>query len=205
MAKQSGIVTYLYVDASNLYGAVTDILSSGEYIDFSDILTCLEEDFYIHKVKAYGTFLADEPSSSLRRRKFIRAQNMFFRTMINNPKVEFQKGYFSRTSKKEKGIDVRLAVDMLKDAYEGDCKCEVIMTGDDDFIYSIKCVRGIKVPVHMAAFGSRFPFGVAHNVNIRKVYDLNNYFRDKILPNINKPPVNLSVMDISDKVNVLAV
>ncbi len=204
MTFNSVKTTYLYVDASNLYGAISDVLPNGSYIDFSEILTCLEEDFTIHKVKAYGTFLADEPNSSKKRREFIGAQHKFFQSIIDNPKSEFQKGYFSKASKKEKGIDVRLAVDMVKDAYEGSCKCEIIMTGDDDFIYSIKCVRSIKVPVHMASIGSRFPFGIAHNTNKRMVYDLCNYFKNTILPKLNKPPVNLKVRDITKKVNILS-
>ena len=205
MANNDDKTTFLYVDASNLYGALSDVLANGDYIDFSEILTCLEEDFVIHKVKAYGTFLADEPRSSLNRRRFIRAQNKFFQSIINNSKTEFQKGYFSSTSKKEKGIDVRLAVDMVKDAYEGSCKCEIIMTGDDDFIYSIKCVRNIKISVHMAALGSRFPFGIAHNTNKRMIYDLYNYFNNSVLPKINKLPVNLKVRNITNKVNILTV
>lgn len=205
MVKNPTKTTYLYVDASNLYGAISDVLANGTYIDFSEILACVGEDFIIHKVKAYGTFLADEPHSSLNRRKFIGAQHKFFQSIIDNHKVEFQKGYFSNTSKKEKGIDVRLAVDMLKDAYEGSCKCEIIMTGDDDFIYSIKCVRNINIPVHMASLGSRFPFGIAHNTNTRVVYDLYSYFKNTILPKINRPPANLKVRDITDKVNILSV
>jgi len=204
MTTNSGKITYLYVDASNLYGALSDVLVSGNYIDFSEILACIEKDFIINKVKAYGTFLADEPHSSINRRKFIGAQNKFFQSIIDNPKVEFQKGYFSKTSKKEKGIDVRLAVDMLKDAYEGSCQSEIIMTGDDDFIYSINCVRSLKVAVHMASIGSRFPFGISHNTNKRIVYDLCDYFKNTILPKLKKPPVNLKVKDITKKVNILS-
>jgi len=139
------------------------------------------------------------------RKRFIGAHNKFFQSIVAIKKVEFFKGYFSISSGKEKGIDVKLAVDMLKDAYEGAYKCGLIMTGDDDFMYSIKCVRKINLPIHLTAFGSRFPYGIAHNVNLRFVYDLNNYFRDNVLPNLNKPPKNIQVKDISDKATILSV
>ncbi len=146
-------VTWLYVDASNLYGA----------------------------------------------------QNKFFQSMIRCQEVEFTKGYFSKTSKKEKGIDVKLAVDMVKDAYEGAYKCAVIMTGDDDFLYSIECVRKINIPVHLAALGSRFPYGIAHNTNQRIVYDLKGFFTTKILPKFHKLPSHVIVKDITDKVEIISV
>ena len=78
------------------------------------------------------------------------------------------------------------------------------MTGDDDFIYSINCVRSLNVAVHMASIGSRFPFGIAHNTNKRIVYDLCDYFKNMILPKLKKPPVNLKVKDITKKVNILS-
>lgn len=198
-------VTWLYVDASNLFGALSDLLPNGSYIDFKDILKCIEEDFHVHKVKAYGAYLPDEPAAPPSRKRFIGAHNKFFKSMAAIPKVEFYKGYFSGTSGKEKGIDVKLAVDLLKDAYEGSYKCGVIMTGDDDFLYSIECVRKINVPVHLAAFGSRFPFGIAHNTNHRIVYDLNDFFKNSVFPALTRPPKNIQVRDITSKSTIITV
>jgi len=205
MITDKTTVTCLYIDASNLYGALSDLLPNGSYIDFKEILNCIEEDFYIHKIKAYGAYLPDEPSSPPTRKRFIGAQNKFFNSIAQVSKVEFHKGYFSKTSKKEKGIDVKIAVDMLKDAYEGAYKCALIMTGDDDFLYSIQCVRNINLPVHLTAFASRFPYGIAHNTNHRYVYDLNNHFKDNIMPQLRNAPANIQIKDITDKVKILSV
>lgn len=205
MVTDKSTVTCLYIDASNLYGAISDLLPVGSYIDFKEILACIEEDFYIHQIKVYGSYLSDEPSSPPNRRRFIGAQNKFFQSMANTPKVTFFKGYFSSTSGKEKGIDVKMAVDILKDAYEGSYKCALVMSGDDDFLYAIQCVRKIKLPVHLTAFASRFPVGIAHNTNQRFVYDLNGYFTNQIMPNLNKPPKNIQVKDITPKVKIVTV
>ncbi len=198
-------VTWMYVDASNLYGAISDILAPGQYFDFNDLVTCIEKDFHINKIKVYGTFLADEPRSPLNRRKFIGAQHKFFQSMKNSPKVEFHKGYFSKTSNKEKGIDVKIAVDMLKDSYEGSYKCGLIMTGDDDFLYGIQCVRNINVPVYLTAMGSRFPFGIARNVNGVYVYDLYDYFKNSVESSLH-PPINSLVRKaITSNIKILSV
>lgn len=198
-------VCWLYIDASNLFGALSELLPNGSYIDFKEILACIEKDFSLHKIKAYGAYIPDEPNSPPSRKRFIGAHNRFFQSIAISPKVEFYKGYFSSSSGKEKGIDVKLAVDMLKDAYEGSYKCAVIMTGDDDFLYSIECVRKIKLPVHLAAFGSRFPYGIAHNTNQRLVYDLNNHFKDNVLPQLRNLPKNIQLRDITSDVKVLKV
>jgi len=204
MINKRGTTTYLYIDASNLYGAISELLPTGNYVDFKEILACMEEDFFVTKIRAYGAYLSDEPSSTPTRRRFIGAQNKFFQTISRIPKATFYKGYFSPTSNKEKGIDVKLAVDMLKDAYEGSCKCILIMSGDDDFLYSIKCVRGLKIPVHLTAFATRFPYGIAHNINYRFVYDLNDYFKNKVLPNLKNPPKNIQIKDITNKITILS-
>jgi uncharacterized LabA/DUF88 family protein len=149
--------------------------------------------------------MSDEPASPPTRRRFIGAQNKFFQSMTLTPEVEFHKGYFSSTSKKEKGIDVKMAVDILKDSYEGSYKTAVIMTGDDDFLYSIECVRKINLPVHLTAFASRFPIGIAHNTNLRYVYDLNDYFKDNVLPAIKKPPAGIVIKNITNKVTIKTV
>ncbi|HUC95802.1 MAG TPA: NYN domain-containing protein [Candidatus Saccharimonadia bacterium] len=203
--KNSNLITYIYVDASNLYGGITELLPNGSYIDFTSILKCIEEDFPVHKIKIYGTYLPDDSSSQPTRQLFIKAQHQFFQSMKNIKKVEFYKGYFSSTSKKEKGIDVKIAVDMLKDAYEGDFKQAIIITGDDDFLYSIQCVKKMKIPVHLVAFASRFPYGISHNVNRRFVYDLNGYFKKKVLPAYKRPPLNLEIKDITKKVKIISV
>ncbi len=207
MANKVGnhIVTYVYVDASNLYGGISDLLPHGQYIDFSSLVDCMKQHFPIHKIKAYGTYMPDDPSAPPTRQLFIKAQSRFFQSVRSTPQVEFHKGYLSKTSGKEKGIDVKMAVDILKDAYEGSYKQAVVVTGDDDFLYAIQCVRKIKLPVHLASFASRFPVGISHNTNRRVVYDFNNHFKDKVLPSITKPPQNIEIIDFTSSSNVVSV
>jgi uncharacterized LabA/DUF88 family protein len=149
--------------------------------------------------------MPDDPNATPTKKLEINAQNKFFQTIRQTPQVEFYKGYLSRTTKKEKGIDVRLAVDLLKDAYEGNYKEAIIVTGDDDFLYSIECVRNIKLRVHLAAFASRFPIGIAHNVNKRIVYDINKHFELRVLPAIKNKPNNIEIRDITKELKVLSV
>ena len=199
------IKTFLYVDGSNLYGGMSELLRSGKYVDFADILKAIEDDYQIDKVKFYVTYLLEEPNASLSKRLFIKTQHKFIKSARAIDKVEFYKGYFSPTSKKEKGVDVKMAVDMVKDAYEENYDQAVIMTGDDDFLYAIKCVRALKKAVHLAAFASRFPYGIAHNTNQRIVYDFNDHFKAKVLPKLSNPPVNLKIRRLNNKVNKITI
>jgi uncharacterized LabA/DUF88 family protein len=195
------IKTFLYVDGSNLYGGISELLNKGEYIYFAQILKEVDKDYNIDRVKFYATYLLEEPKSVLSKRRFIKAQHEFIKSARMVDKVEFHKGYFSPTSKKEKGVDVKMAVDMVKDVYEENCDQTIIMSGDDDFLYAIKCIRALNKPVHLAAFASRFPYGIAHNANQRIVYDFNDHFKAKALSKLKKPPVNLKIRRLSVKVN----
>ena len=197
--------TCLYVDASNVYGGLVEILPLGCYLDFGEILACIREDFVVNRIKAYGTYLSDEPLASLARRKLIGAQQKFFQTIRDIPEAEFIKGYLSPTSRKEKGIDVKMAVDMVKDAYDSTSLTALIMTGDDDFLYPVICLRNMNIKVHLVALGSRLPYGTAHNTNQRVVYDLNDYFISRVLPRLKKPIINLQVRNLTNRVRVLSV
>jgi hypothetical protein len=57
----------------------------------------------------------------------------------------------------------------------------------------------------MIAFASRFPYGIAHNTNQRFVIDLNNHFKNSVLPTLKKPPVNLKVKKHKLRINRIVV
>ncbi len=43
---------------------------------------------------------------------------------------------------------MHLGVDMVKDIYEQNCNQTIIMSGDDDFLYAIKCIRALNKYKH---------------------------------------------------------
>ena len=195
----------LYIDGSNLYGGLTDLLDPGEYLEFDSFLSSIEKDIKISKVKFYGTYMTEDSSQSSAKQLIAKAQIEFFNAAKNHPKVEFIEGHFSKTSGKEKGVDVKLAVDLALGACTNEYTEAIIMTGDADLSYAVKKAKELGKQVHLAAFASRFPYGFSFMVNKRFVYDYRNYFTKKALPLYAKPPRYLNIRDITKEVKKLHV
>ncbi len=71
--------------------------------------------------------------------------------------------------KREKGIDVKIAVDMVEHAIKDKCDCIILISGDGDFIPALKIIEENKKVVSSAAL----TFGYS--------YDLRNNFRYLIM------------------------
>ncbi len=195
----------LFVDGSNLYGGLTDLLAPGEYLDFGSFLTEIEKDIKISKVKFYGTYMSIDSSQSSAQQLIAKAQVEFFNNVKSHPKVDFYEGNFSKTTGKEKGVDVKLAVDLALGACLDEYKEAIIMTGDADLAYAVIKAKELGKQVHLAAFASRFPYAFSFSVNKRFVYDYKNYFQKKALPLYRKPPRYLNIRDITKEVKRLQV
>ena len=196
--------TFLYIDGSNLYGGFTDLLKPGEYFNFKDILKLIEKEITLDSILFYGTYMKVDDHQSIANQLTAKAQIEFFNQVKQIKKVHFYQGHFSATSGKEKGVDVRLAVDLVLGACIDKYDEAFIMTGDADLNYAVTQAKQFK-KIHLLAFSSRFPYGMSFLVNKRIVLDYQKYFLKKSLPLFKKKPVYLNIMDIDEKVKILHV
>jgi len=192
----------LFIDGSNLYGGFTDILQPGEYLKFKDLMNLIEKEMPISKVNFYGTYMKEDEQKTTADRLKAKAQVEFFNSVKENHKVEFSEGHFSATSGREKGVDVRLAVDLTLGACTNRYDQAIIMSGDADLTYAVLKAKQFK-KIHMMAFASRFPYGMSFRANKRYVLDYKNYFKKKALPLYRVRPKYLKIIDITKKVKVL--
>lgn len=194
----------LFIDGSNLYGGLAELLEPGQYVDFAQLLKVIEKDLPVNLVRFYGTYMQIDPSKSAAYALSVKAQKAFFDSAKNHPKVKFVKGHFSGSGK-EKGVDVMLAVDMALGAATNLYDEAVIMTGDADLTYGAKMAKSFKKPVHLAALGSRFPFGAVKYIELCFVYDFQNFFVKETLPNYRHKPENLVVRELKGKLKILQI
>ena len=75
----------------------------------------------------------------------------FFNKVKEIKKVNFYEGHFSGTSGKEKGVDVRLAVDLVLGACTNKYDEAIIMTGDADLTYAVSQAKIFK-KIHLMDF-----------------------------------------------------
>ena len=130
-----------------------------------------------------------------------KTQKAFFDSAKSVEKLTFYKGHFSGSGK-EKGIDVHLAVDLAIGAATNRYDEAIIMTGDADLLYCLEVAQSFHKPVHLAAIGSRFPYGISFRATTRWVYDIDQFFAKKVLPNLKIKPQSLNVQELSGKVRI---
>lgn len=196
--------TFLFVDGSNLYGGFTDLLKPGEYFSFKDLLKLIEKETPIETIIFCGTYMKEDGQKTTADQLIAKAQIDFFNQVKEIKKVSFYEGHFSGTSGKEKGVDVRLAVDLVLGACTNKYDEAVIMTGDADLTYAVSQAKQFK-KIHLMAFSSRFPYGMSFQVNKRIIFDYQKYFIKKALPLFRKKPRYLKIIDIDGKVKILHV
>ncbi len=194
--------TFLFIDGSNLYGGFTDLLQPGEYLKFDDFIRLIKKEMPISKIMFYGTYMKEDDQKTTADRLKAKAQIEFFNSVKENEKVEFYEGHFSATSGKEKGVDVRLAVDMVLGACTDQYDQAIIMCGDADLTYAVLKAKQFK-KIHLMAFASRFPYGMSFKANKRFVFDYKNYFKNKALPLYRNRPKYLKIIDITKSIKVL--
>ncbi len=191
----------LFIDGSNLYGGLTDLLKPGEYFDFAELLEILEEDLFVTGVMFYGTFMKIDSSKPNTYRLRVLAQKAFFNSAKNHPKVTFYQGHFSGAGK-EKGVDVRLAVDMAVGAAINEYDEAIIMSGDADLQYCVEKAVDFRKKVYLAALASRFPFGTAVLVERRFIYDIRGFFLNNILPEYRGKRQGLRIRELLDTLEI---
>jgi uncharacterized LabA/DUF88 family protein len=197
----SALATTLFIDGSNLFGGMTDLLSVGQYFQFQDLLEVMYEDFTIDQVEFYGTYMQIDQSKSALQAKRVRAQKAFFDSSKACEAVTFHKGHFSGSGK-EKGVDVQLAVDMVVAACTGAVDEAIIMTGDADLKYAVQTSVRFSVPVHIAAIASPYPFGMAPLASRIIVYDLDSYFASRTPKRLSGSHRSIMVRPLDDRLTI---
>ncbi len=135
--------------------------------------------FPVDKIFFYASYMNQKNRSRLavERKKLILAEALFYREVLGTQNVFFYKGHRSPASGKEKGVDVHLSVDIVKDVFFKRCNRIAVMTGDADLIYPLEVVKLLKIPTFALFLPNRFSLEMSYKAD--KAYVLNFYNRFK--------------------------
>lgn len=187
MAKDK---TFLYIDGTNLLAGLIDIFGYAKVPTFLSILKEIEKYYKCSQIFFYASYTSSKGLSKLSKdkqrkiKKQIGLEIRYFKKVRNVKNLVFYQGYRSPTSKKEKGVDVHLAVDMVKDAFLKNCDQSIIFSGDADFEYSVEILRELNIPINAFFIPNRFSLAIAFKCVIPTVLNYNNLFVNT--RNINK-------------------
>lgn len=188
--------TYLYIDGTNLLAGLIDIFGFGKVPSFESILNDFKEIYKIDKIFFYASYTPSTPKN-LRNQKIkkqIQEELIFFNNVLKTPNLVFYKGYRSKTSGKEKGVDVHMAVDLIKDAFQKKFKTAIIVSGDADFAYSVEIVRKLKYKIYSIFIPNRFSVAIAYQSNAAKIINYKEIFTKKYKSKNNLKDLNLEIV-----------
>jgi uncharacterized LabA/DUF88 family protein len=180
-----------FVDGSNLFGGIAEILKPGEYFEFDEFVAALEKEIDIDQINFYGTYMRADQKTTEKATLLALAQKEFFDSAKNHKKLSFYSGHFSKTSGKEKGVDMHMGIDMAIGACLSTFNQAIVVTGDADLLYAVQVVRRFGKQATVACLGSRFPLALVLQANKTIVIDLNKHFAVKIQPKLRIKPKKL--------------
>lgn len=135
--------TFLFVDGSNLYGAQYELFGPQKYMDFAKLIEKLEKNINVHfaKIYFYASYSPKSKRPTAKEKLFLKNEALFYKSVRNTGNVTFFKGYRSKTSGKEKEVDVKLTADLVSFAFLNKFDNAYLFSGDADFLQALFCIR----------------------------------------------------------------
>lgn len=167
----------LYIDGTNLFAGQYDLFGPKKVLSFRALLKDIKKYYRVSNIYFYASYTPRKPKR--RPDAFFISEAIFYREVRETPHLTFYKGDRSPASGKEKGVDVHLALDMVKDAFLKKYDESVIMTGDADLVYAVEIVRKLGLPVYAVFFPNRFSLGLSYATVSSTVLNYMNRFVPK--------------------------
>lgn len=191
--KKSKGKTNFYIDGTNLFAGQHELFGPNKHLSFDFLIQEIKKLILLNDTFFYASYMNQKNRTSLTddRKKLISAEALFYREVRSSKGVTFYRGHRSPTSGKEKGVDVHLSVDIVKDVFLGRCNKVVIMTGDADLIYPLEVVKILKIPTIAIFLPNRFSLEIAYKADKAFVLNFLNKFKQE-----RKLPKSLKVVSI---------
>ena len=131
--------TFLFIDGSNIYSAQFDLFGPKKYLNFVLFIKIIEDTLKIKfdQIFFYASYSPNKENSTLKEKQRVINEFIFYRTVRLIKNLTFFKGYRSKTSGKEKEVDVKLAVDLVGYGLLNKFDKAYVFTGDADFLQAI--------------------------------------------------------------------
>lgn len=163
----------IFIDGSNLYHSLEENCNRFD-LDFAAFSKKLVGDRLHFRTYYYN--VGRDPD---RNPQAYQDQQKFLSALYNTPYLEVRLGASKvrGESAVEKGIDIMLATDLLRFAWEDLFDVGILVSGDGDFAYAVQTVKDLGKHVEVAAFPSNLSWELAHVADRREFLDP-PYFAD---------------------------
>ncbi len=168
------MTTYLFIDGTNFYAGQYEFFGPNKYLDFSLFIKQVEKKLNIvfDKILFYASYTPKKKRLTKKEYEFISNEFSFYRSVKKTPRVTFFKGYRSKTSGKEKEVDVKLSVDLVGYGLLGKFDSAYLITGDADFLQAVQFLKRHKPSVKIRLIC------LANKIMYRGLYAIPSYIID---------------------------
>ena len=160
----------VYIDGSNLYYKLKDLkvenTTEFSYKGLSDFLSrerqIVSIRYYVGVVKVKNDSIK---ASSMRQEQ----QRLF--SNLEKQGICIKRGYLMESNGKfhEKGVDVKIATDMIIGAYENYYDTAILISSNTDLIPAIKHIKYLNKKIEYVGFSHAPSFGLQKNVDISRL------------------------------------
>lgn len=136
----------IFIDGSNLYHALSRQCGRTD-VDFFKLSQALCGDRKLIRTYYYNARVRREDGEER-----YQAQQKFFDRLTHVPYLELRLGRLEKRGEAvvEKGIDVKVATDMLWQAHNGVYDTAILISGDADYVPAVEAVKNIGRHVELA-------------------------------------------------------
>lgn len=151
---------FLFVDGSNLYNSQYELFGSDNYLDFSLLIKNLEDFLKISfdKIYFYASYSPKSKRPSSKEKRYLKNEALFYQSVKRTKNVVFFKGYRSKSSGKEKEVDVKLAVDIVDFAHRRIFNKAFLFSGDADFMQALHTIKNLRIPTVVLSMQNKVMF-----------------------------------------------
>ncbi|OIN89655.1 hypothetical protein COW80_04105 [Candidatus Beckwithbacteria bacterium CG22_combo_CG10-13_8_21_14_all_01_47_9] len=154
------IKTYLFIDGSNLYAGQYNLFGPNNYLNFSKFIGQAEIALKVkfHKIYFYASYSPKPKNLNQKVKQYLKNEALFYKNVKSLTNLTFFNGYRSKTSGKEKEVDVKLAVDIVDKSHRGEFSKIFLISGDADFMHALLVAKRLHKDISIISLQNRIPY-----------------------------------------------
>jgi uncharacterized LabA/DUF88 family protein len=155
---------FLFIDGTNLYSAQYKLFGPSSFLDFSCFIKKIEEALHISffQIHFYASYSPQNNILTSKDKLYLKNEALFYKSAKSVPQLQFFTGYRSKTSGKEKEVDVKLAVDIVDYCHQNKFDSLYFCSGDADFNHALQIVRRFNKPISLIGLETRIPMRLSN-------------------------------------------
>ena len=162
----------VFIDGSNFYNKLKDVgIRHTPKFDYRGLAEWLAHGRTVTYCGYYIGVIRAKPGDAKAETMKNQQVNLFNNLQSKRQHITVQQGYIMENQGvyHEKGVDVKIAVDMLTGAYEGSYDTAILLSSDTDLIPVIQKVRVLGKAVEYIGFAHRPSFGLQKHVTLSRL------------------------------------